>query len=113
MIEKKLKEQIEDAIEFQQPIILLLKTSVETKKRMEVIQLIMKSALPTKVSNFKIAKKIDKEFTDDMTELNRQLNEGIENQWIIVFKDMETMENAFTTLEMSDIPEECAILSIE
>lgn len=113
MIEKQLKEKIEDAIEFNQPIILLLKTSVETKKRMEVISLIMKSSLPTKVSNFKIAKKINKEFTEDMKNLNKQLNEGIENQWIIVFKDLETMENAFNELGMNDIPGECEILSIE
>lgn len=113
MIEKELKNQIKEAIEFQQPIILLLKTSVATNRRMEVIKLIMQSTLPTRVSNFKIAKKIDKEFLADMQELNRQLNEGIENQWIVVFKDKETMLEAFSQLKMEDIPDECAILAME
>ena len=113
MIEKELKQQIEEAIEYEQPIILLLKTSVATQKRMEVIKLIMQSTLPTKVCNFKITKKIEKEFIADMQELNRQLNEGVENQWIIVFKDTETMQDAFIQLGLEDIPEECAILSID
>ena len=113
MIEKEVKRRIKEAIEYDQPIILLLKTSVETKKRMEVIKLIMQAKLPTKVANFKIAKKIDDEFLANMQELNKQLNEGIKNQWIIVFKDMETMMDAFIKLGMEDIPEECEILAID
>jgi hypothetical protein len=113
MIDNNLKIQIKEAIEYEQPISLLLKTSVATNKRMEVIKLIMQSKLPTKVSNFKIAKKIDADFLADMQELNRQFNERITNQWIIVFKDRETMNDAFAQLDMEDIPEECAILAIE
>lgn len=113
MIDPSIKEKIEEAIEFNDPIILLLKTSVESSKRMEVIKMIMKSSMPTKVSNFKIAKKVDKEFIDDMKELERQINEGISNQWIVVFKDNETMIDAFVKIGMEDIPEECVIIELD
>lgn len=109
-ISDELRMQIEDAIEFNQPIILLLKMSVSNKIRMSVVKMIMRSTLPTKIVNFKNSDGVDKEFISDMNELNRQLNEGVENQWIIVFKDREMMEGAFSEIGMEDIVEECAIL---